>query len=703
MPERGHRDGKGGSMSEVFLSSSEVAAHGARLARVEVVSAYPITPNTGVIGTLTELIETGQMDATTVNVEGEHSAASVCAGASSAGVRAFTATCGQGMAFMHEVLWMASGMALPMVVAVTSRGVGSPQTIVSDFSDIMMERDASYLQFYTENAQEVIDSIIMAYKIGENPDVLLPSFVCLEAFRMTHTYEPVEIPDQEKVDAFLPPYRPKHAFYDTDYPIQQGTGSVPDFTYRKYQQHTALIKAKDVIKDACREFEEIFGRKYGLVDAHKVEDAEVVVVSMGCTSAVARKLVNEYREKGVRIGSLKIRVFRPFPEEEIKEALSGAKKVIVIDRFNSPGSHGVLYTEIKSALYDLKPVITSYIVGHEDIFFPDMEKMIDKALQRDDGFEEWYNLFQPDEFWFKASGSDRYEQLKKGEKVEKIEREDVKDTSDLMAKGLNLCPGCTPYLVCRKVLTTLGKDTVVPYATGCVMAATSGSVLSGWKVPAGHYCFTNVASAASGIKVALERQGKDYNVVAIGGDGGIADIGFQALSGAVERGHRIIYVCYDNEAYMNTGVQRSSTTSYLAQTKTTLMGKQVKKKDIAKIMEAHGIYVATALPCFMKDMEKKILKAKDVDGPAFIHVLCPCPTGWSFDPALGIEMSRLAFETGAFILYESYKGKRTISRLPKERKPIDEYLKLQGRFSHLSADQIKEIQEDIDERFMEMT
>jgi len=683
-------------MSQEFISSSEAAAYGAKLARVEVVSAYPITPNTGVIGALTELIETGQMDATTVNVEGEHSAGSVCAGASSAGVRAFTATCGQGMAFMHEVLWMASGMALPIVVAVTSRGVGSPQTIVSDLSDIMSERDASYLQFYTENAQEVIDTIIMAYKIGEHEGVLLPTFVCLEAFRMTHTYEPLDVPEQEKVDAFLPPYRPKHAFYDTDYPILQGTGAMPEFTYRKYQQHKAMITAKEVIQEACREFEEIFGRKYGLVDAYRVEDAEVVVVSMGCNAAIARGVVAKYRDKGIRLGSLKIRVFRPFPEEEIRDALANAKKVIVIDRFNSPGFHGVLYSEIRSALYDFKPIISNFIIGHEDLYSWDMESMVDKALERDDGFEEWYNLFKPEELWAKASGVSNYDQLKTGKEVI---REDVRGITDFMSKGLNLCAGCTSLLVCRKILSTLGKDTVVPYATGCVMAATSSAALSGWKLPAGHYCFGNVASAASGIKVALEKMGKDYNVVAIGGDGGMADIGFQALSGAVERGHKVIYVCYDNEAYMNTGAQRSSTTSYLAKTKTTLKGKQVKKKDISRIMEAHGIYVATALPCFLKDMEKKILKAKEADGPAFLHILCPCPTGWEFDPALGIEVSRLAYETGAWVLYESSEGKRTISRRPKERKPIEEYLKVQGRFSGLTADQIKEIQNDVDDHF----
>jgi pyruvate ferredoxin oxidoreductase beta subunit len=271
-----------------------------------------------------------------------------------------------------------------------------------------------------------------------------------------------------------------------------------------------------------------------------------------------------------------------------------------------------------------------------------------------------------------------------------------------MAPGTSACQGCVPLLTTRQVLGAMGDNSVITFATGCIQAVSSVYPFSGWNIPAGHYCFNNVAAAASGVEVAFRRQKRDEDILVYGGDGGLADIGFQALSGAIERGHNLTYVCYDNEAYMNTGVQRSGTTPWMASTKTTPSGKLMKRKDLSRIMEAHGIYVATALPCFPADLARKVKKARDIVGPAFVHVLSPCPTGWEFDPALAIEISRLAFETGAWILYEYEDGHRTISRLPKVKKPIEEYLKKQGRFSHLTSAQIRDIQAYIDARYEEL-
>lgn len=686
-------------MSQMFLSGSESAAYGAKLARVQVVSAYPISPNVNVISTLSEMVENGELDAEFVNVEGEHSAASVISGACAAGSRAFTASCGQGIAFMHEILWMASGMALPIVIGVTSRGIGIPQTLACDFSDIASERDASFLHFYTENAQEVVDSIIMAYKVGEHPDVLLPSFVCLEGYRLTHTYEPVDIPDQEAVDQFLPPYTPKHAFLDPKYPIMQGTGTVEFYPHFKYAQHEALLRARHVLKETFKEFGQKFGRHYDLVETYRVDDADLVVVALGTMAGVIREAVDEYREKGIKLGMLKLRIFRPFPDEEIREALKGVPKVLVVERFNSPGSHGVTYTELRSALYREKPLVSSVVITSSELYPEDVRKIVDIALDRNDEFEEWYIEEIPDSV-LKATGYDNYQAICQGKEVDRV---DVKDVNRAVACGTSACQGCAPLLAMRHLTDAMGKDAVCIYATGCMQTVTSGFPLVGWNMASAHFCFTNVASAASGVEAAFKQKGVNTKVLVLGGDGGLADIGFQPLSGAVERGHDITYVCYDNEAYMNTGVQRSGTTSYLARTKTTPGGKAMQRKDISKIMEAHGIYVATALPCFLGDLVKKIEKGKSIKGPAFIHVLCPCPTGWEFDPAISVKLSRLAFETGAWVLYEYENGKRTISRLPKERKPIEEYLKPQGRFSHLTPQQIAEIQKEVDQRFEALT
>ncbi len=686
-------------MSRMFLSGSEAATEGVKLSRVQVISAYPISPNVNVIGTLSEMVNDGELDAEFVNVEGEHSAASVIAGASAAGSRAFTASCGQGIAFMHEMLWMASGMALPIVIGVTSRGIGLPQTLACDFSDVASERDASILHFYTESAQEVVDSIIMAYKVSEHPDVLLPSFVCLEGYRLTHTYEPVDVPSQEAVDEFLPPYQPKHAFLDPKYPIMQGTGTVEFFSHFKYAQHEALIRAKSVLKDTFKEFGQKFGRDYDLVESYRVDDADMVLVVLGTMAGVIREVVDEYREKGVKLGMLKIRIFRPFPDEEIRQALKGVGKVLVVERFNSPGSHGVTYTELRSALYREKPLVSAMVITSAELYHEDVRKIVDMGLDRNDEFEEWYIEDIPDKV-LQAGGWDNYQAICQGKEVE---REDVKDIKSYIAPGTTACQGCAPLLALRHIADAMGDDAVCVYATGCMQTVTSGFPLVGWNMASAHFCFTNVASAGSGVEAAFKQKGSDTKVLVLGGDGALADIGFQPLSGAVERGHDITYVCYDNEAYMNTGVQRSSTTSYQARTKTTPGGKQEFKKDIARIMEAHGIYVATALPCFPGDLVKKIEKANSIKGPAFVHVLCPCPTGWEFDPSISIQLSRLAFETGSWVLYEYENGERTISRLPKERKPVEEYLKLQGRFSKLTDEHLAVIQKEVDERFEALT
>ena len=685
--------------TQMFLSGSEAAAWGAKLAQVQVVSAYPITPNTATIAALAELVNDGIMDAEFINAEGEHSACSVVAGASSAGSRAFTASCGQGIAYMHEVMWMASGMALPFVMAVTTRGIGSPQTFGPDTSDVLSERDSSWLQFHCEDTQEILDTIIMAYKVSEHEDVLLPSLVSYEGFRLTHTYEPILVPDQELVDKFLPPYTPKHAFLDPDYPIQQGHGSLLDYSNLKRQQHDAILRAKGVIKEVCEEFEKTFGRKYGLIEDYMTEDADLVLVTYGTAAGVVKDVIDEYRQKGKKVGMVKIRVFRPFPEEELKKVLIDKEKVLVLDRFKSPGTHGVFFTEIRSALYGGKPKISNFVLGHDDIRHNDVKQMIDQTLSKEDEFEEWYNVAGVSDATLKMGGNDNYQRLKKGET---FTREDVQE-GPLLVPGNNVCQGCVPWLAVRHVIETVGSNCVVPVATGCMMAAMGVWPLSSFKVPGGHYCFTNLASIASGIDGARKRQGKDYTIIAIGGDGGLGDIGFGTLSGAVERGHKILYICCDNEAYMTTGVQRSGSTQQLAKTKTTPWGKETKKKDLARIMEANGAaYVATASPSYLGDLRKKVEKAKDADGPAFIHILSPCPTGWEMDPALAIEIGKIAVQTGIWILYEWEDGKRTITRRPKKRKPIEEYLKPQGRFSHLTDSQIEEIRKSVDKRWQEL-
>lgn len=280
---------------------------------------------------------------------------------------------------------------------------------------------------------------------------------------------------------------------------------------------------------------------------------------------------------------------------------------------------------------------------------------------------------------------------------------------ELLAPGHRGCAGCGASIAVRLALKALGKNTVAVSATGCLEVMTTPYPETAWEIPWIHVAFENAGAVASGVEAALRIQGKDdVNVVAFGGDGGTVDIGLQSLSGAMERGHNLTYICYDNEAYMNTGIQRSGATPYGASTTTSPKGKSSfgedkPKKNMPMIMAAHGIpYVATASIAYPEDFMKKVKKSAEIDGPAYIHLNQPCTTGWGYDSSKTIEMGRLAVETGSWILYEIENGEFNITYRPTERKPVAEYLKPQKRFRHLDDEHIKKIQEFVDSECEEL-
>lgn len=686
---------------EMFLSGNQCIAHGIRLSRVEVISAYPITPATPASEELHEMVARGELDADIVNAESELGAMGICVGAEAAGCRTFNCTCSQGLALMREMLWAASGMALPVVLAIDSREIGIPQGLLGDYSDALSERDASFLEFFVENGQEIIDSLVMAYKIGENEKVLLPSLVVSEGHRMSHSFELVDVPEQEKVDKFLPKYQPKHVFIDPDYPMTQGPGVMSQYPSFKMQQYRAMQDAKQVIKDVCQEYAEIFGRRYDMVEEYRTEDAESIVVGMGSVVSVLREKVDEYREKGIKLGLLKLRVFRPFPEEEIGHSLSGAKKILVLDRACSPGSiYGVSCIEIRGTLRKSQAAISNIIISGKDINGAAVDEMFENWLKRDDEFVEWYRA-DFDERAATMSGYDSYEKLVGGQEVE---RELVKEGEGCLSKGTASCAGCISLNAIRMVLSVFDKNVVVVNNAGCLSAVGTFFPLTAWKVSHFFFTYSHAGAATSGMEVALKRKGIKADIVLVAGDGAIFDIGLQTFSAALERGHRVIYLCYDNQAYMNTGVQRSGSTPYMARTKTTLGGRMGRVKDIEQIVAAHGdIYIATASTAYPEDLLRKVRKAKGLNKPSFIHIICPCPPGWEYDPALGIEIARLGVETGMVVLYEYENGKTTVNIVREERKPVEEYLKKQGRFSHLTKAQIAEIQKGTDKNFYQLT
>ncbi len=345
------------------LTGNHAVSFGAKLARAEVIAAYPITPQTEVVERLSEMVANGELAARFIKVESEHSAMAACIGASAAGARAFTATSSQGLALMHEMLHWATGARTPVVMANINRSMGPPWNIWSEQTDSLAQRDTGWLQFYCENNQEVTDSVIQAYKICEK--VSLPGMVVLDAFYHSHTSEIVDMPDQKIIDGFLPPYEPEYKL-DVDHPHTFGGLTGPEWYYElRYKIQKAMELAVPLIKKTGEEYGRITGRRYGLIEEYKTDGAEVLLVTAGALAQTAKDAVDALRKRKKKAGLLRVRSFRPFPKEEIKNIMRKVKAAGVIDRNISFGNEGIFFQETKSAMYNEKerPPIYGFIAG----------------------------------------------------------------------------------------------------------------------------------------------------------------------------------------------------------------------------------------------------------------------------------------------------------------------------------------------------
>ncbi len=349
-------------MKKIMVGNHAVS-WGVMLARAEVISAYPITPQTTIVEELSTLCADGRLNARFIPVESEHSAMACCVGASAAGVRTFTATSGQGLALMHEMLHWASGARLPIVMATVNRALGSPWNIWGEQTDSLAQRDTGWLQFYCESNQEVLDTTIQAFKIAE--EVHLPVMLNLDAFFLSHTAEPVEIPEQGVVDHFLPRYQPPYRL-DPKAPHSFGCLTPPEYFMEfRYKIQQSMIQSREVSRRVDEDFGRSFGRKYGLIEAYRCEDADMILVTSGAIASTTRVVVDAWREKGKKVGMVKVRLFRPFPQEELYAVLRGAEKVAVVDRNVSFGVGGVFAHELSAAFcaQETRPAIFSYIAG----------------------------------------------------------------------------------------------------------------------------------------------------------------------------------------------------------------------------------------------------------------------------------------------------------------------------------------------------
>ncbi len=363
-----------------MLDGNDAAAEALKLARVGVISAYPITPQSSIAEKLSEFAATQKIQARYIRVESEHTAMSCAIGAQLTGVRAATATSSVGLALMHEVLGVASGCRIPIVMPVVNRALVSPWSLWCDHQDAMAERDSGWMQFYAENVQEVLDLLLIAYKVAENEAILLPAMVCFDGFFLSHSIQPVEVPDQETVDEFLPAYKAVNLYLDPRDPMFINDLTSPDeFSEMRYQQMVAFKNALEIIPQVQDDFFRIFGRKYEMLEEYRCRDAEAVLVTMGSMSGTAKHVINKMREEGSKVGVVRIVSFRPFPVERIGSILKGKKVMGVIDRSAGLGAQGgPIWLEVKSAVSDTQAKVYGYVagLGGRDI----TEKTIDKIF-----------------------------------------------------------------------------------------------------------------------------------------------------------------------------------------------------------------------------------------------------------------------------------------------------------------------------------
>jgi len=658
-------------------------------ARPRVISAYPITPQTGIIEKLAEYVASGELpNCQFIPVESENTALSMLIGAAQAGVRTFTATSSHGLLYMHQALHWHLGARLPVVLVNANRAIGAPWNIASDRTDSLSQRDTGWIQLYCGSNQEVYDSVLQAFRIAER--TCLPVMVNVDGFLLTHTKQGVSVYTNEEVDAYIGHIQMPHALR-SDEPRSYSASGTSDYYFRlKKTLARDMRMAHTEIAVAATRFAKNFGRSYTAVPSYRMDDAEVALLIMGSTTCIVEDAVDKMRERGEKVGAVQLRQFRPFPAKALRRVLSKCSKIVVLD----VNQYGIVLDEVRVALYGMTTPVYGFTVGVGGVpmsskIFCDIIEEVSSSNSLVAGHSQWRGV--PD--------------LPKVAPASTVVA--TKGSSAFVNPGHRACAGCTAPLVMRHTLDVVGKNAQIALPACCWSIIAGPNPYTPLGVNMVHCPFETAAATASGLARAAKELGEGATAIAFAGDGGTMDIGLQALSGAAERGEDIIYICYDNEAYMNTGGQRSSSTPQGAVTETTPIQavKMEAKKNILKIMTAHNIpYAATASIYHLEDFKSKIAKAVAYKGKGlrFIHVLAPCNPGWKIDPALSLRMAHLAVETCAFPLVECEMGKWRITYRPEEVAALAEYIKPQGRFAHLSDEDIEQMKQKVDSYFEEL-
>ncbi|MBI4664924.1 MAG: pyruvate synthase [Nitrospinae bacterium] len=732
-----------------FKSGNEMSSLAAAQVNFHVMGYYPITPSTEVAEYLDEMAANGEAHVHLVPGDGEHGAAGICYGATTAGGRVFNATSANGLLFSLEQLPVQSGTRYPMVLNLVCRSVSGPLDIRGDHSDLVSTLDMGWIVLLAKDPQAVYDMTIVAVRIGEHADVRLPVIVADDGFFTSHQKRRVEyFEDENVVRQFVGPFTPQNCSVDPAKPITIGPYmNDPDQINNKKQLSMAMAAAESVIPKVFAEWGKISGRKYNVLETYRMEDAETAIFILNSAADTAMDVADDLRKKGQKVGVIYPTMIRPFPAELLRQACKNVKAILVADRADSYGAHGGRMShEVKAALKDdpeNKTLVISriYGLGGKDFFAEDAREMFRVAQDaakkgRVDIPYDYIGAEPGDPNWKPVAGvpaltkeqqSPGILSVYKDEKtglmeVKGVKQRDLTAMPHRIVPGHGACPGCGIFPNIGTFLKGIEGFVVMLWHTGCGMVVTTGYPNTSFAVTYIHNLFQNGAATLSGVvEMYKERQRRgeipkeqDITFIMVTGDGGL-DIGLGPALGTAFRNHNLIVLEYDNQGYMNTGAQLSFTTPIGHSTSTSNIGtvgrgKTFGHKDTAQLFAAcHIPYVFTATESMYKDLIRKAAKAQYYakhEGMVFGKLFSDCPLNWRHADNTGQEVVQAAVDCNFFPLYEVEHGITTLNYDPEakgKKVPVTDWLKLMGKTKHMLTPPYKEIvdgfQKEVDRRF----
>ncbi len=750
MAETAKKAGARPAQEVVVHSGNEIAAVAAKHVNYHIMGYYPITPSTEIAETLDAMKAEGEHDIRMIPGDGEHGAAGICYGATTAGGRVFNATSANGLLFGFEQLPVQSGTRFPMVFNIVTRSVSGPLDIRGDHSDIMLAMNTGWIILMASDVQAVYDMNIMAPKIGEDMSVRLPVMVAYDGFFTSHQKRRVEIfsEPQAVVREFLGPFVPTVTSVDPRKPVTIGPYmNDPDLINNKKQQADAIVRADAVIKKVFTEYAKLSGREYPVVELYRMEDAEAALFILNSAAETAKEAVDDLRKQGKKVGLIRPNVIRPFPLAEIRNALKKVKGLVVADRQDNFGAYGgAMSLEVKAALQGVKGNSTQvacriYGIGGKEFFVEDAAEMLKEALE----IAKTGEVKVPYDYFGVNPGEKGYEPPKAFDPITEEEakglvRIETTPEGKMDVKGLNMraltgrpkrvgpghgaCPGCGIFVNLNTFLKGLEGFVTVLFHTGCGMVVTTGYPYTSHKITYIHNLFQNGAATLSGVVEMFEERKKRGEIpkdekitfLMVTGDGG-HDIGIGPSLGAAARNSRMIIIEYDNQGYQNTGSQLSFTVPIGQSTSTSnygpaQKGKATHHKDTAQIFNAaHIPYVFTAAESHPRDMVRKAAKAQKLsdEGLVFGKLISMCPLAWRTEERISVPIIQAAVDSCFFPLYEIEHGITTINYDPEEKGkkvPVTEWVKQMGKTKHMLKPDCKEVldafQAEVDRRWLRL-